>query len=60
MAKHSARVVPELVPDEPVIVSNYISFVEESNIFLFQKKNRLGTMKGSFGHYFLFRHYSGR
>ena len=38
---------------------NYISFVEKSNIFLFQKKNLLGSMKGSFGHYFLFRHYSG-
>ena len=35
-----------------------MSFVEESNIFLFQKKNRLGTMTGSFGHYFLFKHYS--
>ena len=50
---------PSMCPNEPVIVPNYISFVEESKIFLFQKKNRLGAMKGSFGHHLLFRHYSG-
>ena len=62
MAKHSARRVPELVPEigpnELVKVPNCISFVEKQNL-PFSKKESLGTMKASFGHYFLFRQYSG-
>ena len=50
----SARISARNGPNETVIVPNCISFVEESKI-LFQKKNLLGTMKGSFGHYTVFQ-----
>ena len=48
-AKHSARVIPELVPrngpNEPVIVSKPTFHFGEKQRLPFQKKNRLGTMK---------------